>query len=287
MKPLRRLPSPRPWLKRALPALASALLCACASTAPGGRQQLTAPTGISSVYSSFNMNMRLAAAPSVAQGCEGLQCRVDKAFDLQVARLGARLAQAAYDADPDLKQRVPSFNFSVADKSEAGSASDSLGNVVIYRGVRTPGLSEEALAFLIAREMGHVIARHHDERSATTLLISVVAQVLMPITSLTGGAAAVAGSVASALGTQIVSDDQKPAQTIEAEVIAHDLLLRQGWKNADIATSLARYTRNLGSGQWDQAIKDSLDRFDETNPDVILVAMNKAEAPLTQALASP
>ncbi|MBI4986266.1 MAG: M48 family metalloprotease [Rhodocyclales bacterium] len=273
MKPLPRPAPKRSPFARLLPIAASVLLCACASTAPGGRPQFTAPSGISSLYSAVDMNLRLATAPSTAKDCEGVQCRVDKGFELQVARVGARLAKAAYEADPELKLRVPAFNFVVAEKNEAGSTSDAQGTVVIYRGVRKQGLDEETLAFLIAREMGHVIARHHDERSATTLLFSVVAQVLMPMTSLTGGFAALAGSLASAVGTKIVSDEQLPFQVVEAELIAHDLLQRQGWRNGEVAASLARYTQGLGDGPWAQAVKDSLERFENDETDVVLLAL--------------
>ena len=267
--------------------MVSALLCACASTAPGGRSQLTAPTGISSLYSSLDMNMRLAVSPSVMQSCAGVQCQLDTAFDLQVIRLGARLAQSAYAADPELKQRVPVFTFVVADKSDAGSASDSLGTVVIYRGVRTAGVTEETLAFLIAREMGHVIARHHDERSATTLLFSVIAQILIPVTSLTGGVAAIASTMVSAVGTKIVSDDKKPYQTVEAEVIARELLKRQGWNNGEVAASLASYTRDCGDGPWALALKESLERFERDVPSVVMVAMNKPGWPAATDRAAP
>lgn len=256
--------------------LASTLLGACASTAPGGRAQLTAPAGISSLYSSIDMNMRLAAAPSVMQACTGVQCRVDKGFDHQVTRLGTRLAQSAYAADPDLQARVPAFTFVVADKSEAGSTSDTQGTIVIYRGVRVAGITEEALAFLIAREMGHVIARHHDERSATTLLLSLAAQFLMPLTSLTGGAAAIASTMASAVGTKLVSDDKKPLQSVEADTIAQDLLRRQGWSDREVAASLTGYARGLGDDAWSRAVKISLARYEpEEVPSVVLVAMNR------------
>lgn len=279
-------PKPSPLL-RVLSLLACTLLCACASVAPGGRSQMTMPTEISSLYSSIDMNMRLAATPSIDKGCEGIQCRVDKGFDAQVARLGARLSRSAYEANPELKERISAFNFVVAEKSEAGSTSDAQGTVVIYRGVRNSGLDEPILAFLIAREMGHVMARHHDERSATTLVFSVVAQVLMPFTALTGGVATVAGSVASALGTKMVNDDQMRYQNIEAEAIAHDLLRRQGWSNTEVAASLAAYTQGLGDGTWAQGVKESSNRIEQDQPGAFLLAMNRLDAPAGRNLASP
>ena len=248
----------------------------CASIAPGGRQQLTAPTAISSVYSSLDMNMRLAAAEHIEKSCEGVQCRVNQGFERQVARLGTRLAQAAYELDPDLKERVPEFKFIVAEKSEAGSASDTSGTIVIYRGVRQAPLDEEALAFLIAREMGHVIARHHDERSATTIMLSIVAQVLLPMTSLTNGVAALTGSLASAFGTKVISAEKRAEQAVEADAIAHDLLARQGWNTPDVASSLANFTKVLDDSTWAHSVRDSLARSEQVEASIGPVAMEQA-----------
>lgn len=259
-----------------LPVLLAMALGGCASIAPGGRPQFTAPTAISSLYSSFDMNMRLAATDRIEKGCEGVQCRVDQGFERQVARIGTRLTQAAYELDPELKERVPEFRFLVAEKSEAGSTSDASGTIVIYRGVRQAPLDEEALAFLIAREMGHVIARHHDEKSATTIMLAIVAQILLPMTSLTNGVAALTGSLASAVGTKMISADKRAEQAVEADAIAHDLLARQGWNTPDVAASVANFTRRLDDGPWARAVRDSLARTEPVDASIGLVAMEQA-----------
>ncbi|MDD5248552.1 MAG: M48 family metalloprotease [Rhodocyclaceae bacterium] len=270
MKPRPRL-ALRTW-RRLLPAAVCAALCACASTGPGGRSQLTAPTPISSLYSSLDMDLRLATATSIEKACAGIQCRIDKGFDQQVARLGARLASAAYAANPDLRQRVPAFHFVVAEKSEAGSASDSQGNIVIFRGVRQPDLDEKALAFVMAREMGHVIARHHEEKSATGVMLSVLMQILMPLTNLTGGLAALTGSMASAVGTQVVSADKEAERRQEADAIAYDLLGRQGWSSDEIVASLARYAKDMNNDAWSQTVRQSLVQLEKARHAKMLVA---------------
>jgi Zn-dependent protease with chaperone function len=229
-----------------------ATLAACASTAPGGRPQLTAPPAISSLYSSVDMDLRLAAAPALPGSRDP-----DKNFDLQVARIGARLARAAYDDDPTLRRRVPAFSFRVADKSEPGTASDSQGNVAVFRGVLRPGLDDRTLAFLIAREMGHVIARHHEEKSATSLLLSIVVQLVMPFTSLTGGAALLTGSTASLVGSEIIDDRSVAEHSREADIVAFALLKRDGWGERQVAASLTSYARRLGNDAWSQAVRQS------------------------------
>src|SRR5664279_3803653 len=195
----------RPIFRCVLPLLAAVLLGACATTSPGGRSQLAVPEPISSLYSSLDLSLTLATLATVATPCAGLQCQIDKGFERQVVRLGTRLAEAAYAGHPELKERIPRFNFIVAEKVEGGSSSDASGTIVIYRGVRQAPLEEEALAWLIANEMGHVIAGHHDETSAATIISSLVAQVLFAPIGLARGVAFIATSTASALGKGFIT----------------------------------------------------------------------------------
>jgi len=235
-----------------------ALLGACASTAPGGRSQLVAPSAVSSVYSSIDMNLDLAAAPAISEPCAGAQCRVDQGFEQQVKRLGARLAESAYQSYPDLKDRVATFKFTVAEKSDVGTTSDADGNIVVYRAVHTPGMNEGVLAFLIAREMGHVIARHHDEKSAAALVASVVVRLLLPATNLVGGAALLASTVASAAGAKAMVGDEDPRKTQEATAIAMKLIARQGWSTAEVRHALNSYASAQVDNAWGRSVKQSL-----------------------------
>jgi predicted Zn-dependent protease len=251
-----------------LPTALCATLAACAGTAPGGRPQFTAPPAISSVYSTFDLDVRLAATPS----CSGVRCQADKSFDLRVARLGARLARSAYDADPALRQRVPAFRFVVVDKGEPGSGSDSQGNIVLFRGINGSAPDDKALAFMIAREMGHVIARHHDEKSATGILLSVIIQLFMPLTSLTGGIAQLTGSTASVVGSEIVNSRSGAAQTREADIIGYELVKRQGWSGRQVTTALSGYARHLGNNAWSLALKQSLEELERSREEKAIAA---------------
>ena len=57
------------------------------------------------------------------------------------------------------------FTFGVVDKKNAGTASNGAGKVVLFRGLQHLELRDDALSFVIAREMGHVIGEHHPEYS--------------------------------------------------------------------------------------------------------------------------
>ena len=246
---------PRCITSRLLPLIAAVLLSACASTTPGGRSQMAAPEPISALYSSFDLNMTLAALAPVATSCVGVQCQVDKGFERQVLRLGTRLAETAYATYPELKERIPQFTFIVAEKIEAGSSSDASGTIVIYRGVRRARIDEEALGYLIAREMGHVIARHHDEKSAATIISSLIAQILLAPANLARGVAFIASSTAGAFGKDLVASGKIPEQRKEADIIALDLLARQGWSETEVVDSLLDYSNRLGRDSWSTEVE--------------------------------
>lgn len=241
--------------------LAALLLGACATTSPGGRQQLSGPEPITALYSSLDLNLTLASRAPVATPCSGVQCQVDQGFERQVARLGARLAIEAYRLYPDLAARVPGFSFVVAEKSDGGSSSDASGTIVIYRGVRQAALDEEALAYLIACEMGRVIAGHHGEKFTATIISSLVAQLVLAPANLARGAAFLASSAASAFGRKLTAADVDPRRVAEVDAIAMALLGSQGWTAGEIAESLADYSGRLGSGTWSAQMHDASRRM--------------------------
>jgi len=245
--------------------LASILLGACA-TSPQGRMQVAVPSSVSAVHSEMGMRLNLISAVDIPSPCVGVECRLDRAFDQRVLRLGTRLAQSAFEIYPDLTERFGQFEFVIAEKAEPGSASSAAGTVVIFRGVQKLHLDEEALAFLIAREMGHVISRHHDEDSATSILISMVAQVLLPVTNLIRGSAVLiqtasamttASTAASFVGSRIVIESYKLNQLHEADTVALGLLASLGWNRDEIADALAASTQVVGDDRWSKDLRVS------------------------------
>lgn len=242
--------------------LAGILLGACA-TSPQGRMQLAVPSSVSAVHSEVGMHLSLVSEADISSPCIGVECRLDRAFDQRVLRLGARLAQSAFEIYPDLTERFSQFEFVIADKGEPGSASSAAGTVVIFRGVQKLRLDEEALAFLIAREMGHVISRHHDENSATSILFSILAQVLLPVTNLIFGSAALIqtastlSTAASFVGSRIVIESYKLDQLHEADAVALDLLASLGWSRGEIADALAASTQVVGDDRWSKDVRVS------------------------------
>jgi len=260
-------------------ALACSLLGAC-STSPYGRAQLTAPQPLSAVYSEVNMRLHLVTSADAAYPCVESECEASKAFQLRVARLGERLANKAFELYPDLYQRIGRFEFVIPDKSEFGTTSNASGTVAIFSGIRVLELSDPALAFILAREMGHVIGRHHQENTATRIIVAVLAQVLLPVSAIfhtigllpaassaaaasATGASATAGATmatttaASFLGSRVVIASYWRQQRIEADTLALTLIARLGFNPQDTADAMALAELRLDDGSWARDLRAS------------------------------
>lgn len=261
----------RVWL---LVLITSMALGACTTTStPQGRLQLTVPTPISAVYSEADMRLQLVGNMDIDSPCVGVECRLNRAFDQRVMRLGNRLAQSAFETYPDLADRISRFDIFIAEKAEPGSASSAAGTIVIFRGVQKLRLDEEALAFLIAREMGHVIARHHEENSSARILFSVLTQLLFPVANLVNGSAflvqtasasattAAVSTAASFVGSKLMIESYKEDQLKEGDAIALDLLAQQGWPENEITAALKPGTRVAGENKWSQDLRISSGRI--------------------------
>ncbi len=277
------------FMRYSLPSLAAIFFLGACATSPEGRTQLVAPQvfqGFSAVYSEFDMHLQLVTAANAAS-CKEAECVADRAFDQRILTLGRRLADIAYRQHADLHLRFPRFEFIVADKADAGAASSAGGTVVIYRGVRLLNLDDAALAFVMAREMSHVIGGHHDENVAASMLAAVAAQILFPVLNLARGATAafsstaattaaattttVAGTVvstsavasaASFAGSLALRASYRPQQILEAEIMAMKLLVAAGWDGREVSDQLEAVRPALpGDASWTVELRDSARRM--------------------------
>lgn len=264
-----------------LSALLLFLVTACA-TSPEGRQQLVAPPalqGFSAVYSEFDMHLQLVTAAS-APPCQEAVCAADRAFDQRILALGRRLADVAFRQNVDLHLRFPRFDIVVADKVDPGAASSAAGTVVIYRGVRHLELDDAALAFVLAREMSHIIGGHHDENVTTSILVAVAAQILFPVLNIgalfSGSAATAAAtsaasstvattavaSAASFAGSRALRASDRPLQVREAEAMAMRLLAAAGWNGRDVSDQLQAMRPALpDEAEWSRELRESTQRI--------------------------
>jgi Peptidase family M48 len=125
----------------------------------------------------------------------------------------------------------------VVDKKDAGSASNAAGKIVIFRGLQQLALTDDALGFVMAREMAHVIGKHHNKNTSTKLIISALATILFPAVGIIGASSAAtqattattlltsaASTATSMLGSEVALAKMKPSQLLEADEIAVKVL---------------------------------------------------------------
>jgi predicted Zn-dependent protease len=229
------------------------------------------PQPLSEIYSEVNMRLELATTADARYQCAESECDASKDFEIRVARLGERLADKAFELYPDLHQRIARFEFVTSDKAEPGTTSNASGTVVVFSGTRALELSDPALAFILAREMGHVIGRHHNENAATRIIVSVLAQVLLPVSGLfralallpaassaaTASATTATATATSFLGSRAVISTYWPQQLAGADIIALTVLAHLGYEPQETADALAEAEQRLDDSNWPQDLRTS------------------------------
>lgn len=194
-------------------------------------------------------------------------------FALQVQRVAGALQDGAQYLYPDLAQRAPGlvdsrFDVYVVEGDEPGSASSANGRVALNAALGKWQPYDDWLAFVIAREMGHIIARHHEENSAASIATSMLMNVLVPGSSLLK-------SLISAGGSQIASISKRDVQRQEADKIAFDLLKASGYRMRDVSLSLLTATAALDDGQWSRSFRKSSETLlaDALNSEIAVASL--------------
>lgn len=247
------------------------MLSGCA-TSDRGRPQLLASDEIGAIYSDLDLRARLVLAAD--KDCSSDECEATAIFRRRVGEAGERLSRAAYAAYPELDRRVARFEFSVPTKKELGTLSNTKGSVVIFSALGEFDMDDAALNFVVAREMGHIIGRHHQENTGLSIAVSVAAQLLFPMANIIRGAAAalpvtapvaVTTSAASMLGTRVLQSAYRQEQVDEADSIAFKLLRQTGWDLDETVRSVGLLTPRLaqiGDGGWLGEFNQSKARLD-------------------------
>lgn len=241
--------------------------------------ELPVPSSISDLYSDIDMRVRLSTKAS-AVACVAEQCAENLAFDARVGAIGRYLSKAALMVYPQKDKVIGSFNFSVADKLEAGTASNNKGQIVVFRGVQSLQLSDDALGFVIAREMSHVLAGHHVTNTSTKLIISALATVLFPAIAIIGasGAAAqvstVASTATSMVGSEVVMARMKPTQLNQADEMARNIMEKSDWDMRSVESVLRQDDAIKGAWMLDlqasrTALKTTIEQEDALVTDIV------------------
>lgn len=180
-------------------------------------------------------------------------------FARQVQRLAGVLQKAAQDLYPDLQQRVPGlsasrFDVYVVDANEPGSASSPNGRIALNSVLGAQFPYDDWVAFVIAREMGHVIARHHEENSLASMATSTIMNIILPGSGLLK-------MLISAGSSAIAAKSQRGVQALEADAIARDLLVAAGMRLREVSLTLLIDPVRLDDGTWSEDFRRSSDNF--------------------------
>lgn len=176
-------------------------------------------------------------------------------FALQVEQVAAALQMGAVNLYPDLAQRVPDlvdnrFDVYVVDGDQPASASSANGRIALNAALGARQPYDDWVAFVIAREMGHVIARHHEENSAAGIATSVIMNILLPGSSLLK-------TLLSAGGSEIAAKSQRDVQALEADAIALELLQAAGFRLREVSLALRIEPALLDEGSWSASFRES------------------------------
>lgn len=208
------------------------------------------------VTSSSRLNFSCAegsACPSEAGSSPAIR------FALQVQRIAALLQIGAQVLYPNLATRAPAladrrFDVYVVEGGEQNSASSANGRISLSAALGTGQPYDVWIAFIIAREMGHVIARHHEENSGASIATSIILNILVPGSGLLKSAISTAGA-------SLAARSKRDVQEREADAIAFRLLGAAHFPLRDVAQSLLLVPVSSDKGSWSANFQKSSDHL--------------------------
>ncbi len=229
------------------------LLAGCAQSPVSGRSQfiaLPSPVGTAQSEILFGLNdMRLNFGEAACEaGIGGCGDAAERKFRLQVARIAGRLAQAAHELYPQVEEDAELFKVSVVRGMVPASAYSASGRIALTAALRTIDPSDDLVAFIIARDMGHVLNRHEEENSSVGMVGSVLLGLLVPVQGLLK-------MTVSFFGSRVGSNINVGEQGVESDLVAMRILARAGYSAQSVALSLALEASApaLSVGGWGRA----------------------------------
>lgn len=221
--------------------VATQLALAACTTTPMSERARIIEIPLAAVQSDVQFVLLKTSQPYLACA-ESLSCldkpgqAADESFGQEAARIAGNLQTAALKLYPDLswctaKATGGCFAVQVVDDDEPGSSSSAGGQIALNGGLERWRGQEEALAFVIGREMGHVIARHHQERSSVSMVTSALLNVVIPGSGLLK-------SLVCSVGAHLAASSNRKVQAMEADAIATRLLKGAGYRLRNVSSSL-------------------------------------------------
>jgi hypothetical protein len=260
------------FASRVLGLVCFAALAGCAVNPSTGRHQLVvlptlqmahakagfslASAGQDFAFSSPCTGPRRGVSPAIVARLPCPSAAQVASFTQQVERIGNELATEARLFSPALFTEIKAFHIGVARDMSAGTVSSAGGTIVLAADLAALNPTDDVVAFLIAREMGHVIARHGQEDSGARMVFSIIS-IAVPGVFL----AKLAGSL---LGSQVLTTTWADAQRREADELALTLLARCNRSLGSIAFNMKAGLRFdlLPTGDWGTDFRQSAKRVE-------------------------
>lgn len=195
-------------------------MCVCASAEDAGGT--SAGPSLAALHSNLQFNFLVSPR------------RADEndPFLHQLRRVVSGLQVAAAGMFPDAVQRAGSFDAFVADSDDLLATSSATGQIALNAAFVALKPTDDWLAFVVAREMAHVIAGHHANNSTASMATSLVMNLVLPGSGLLR-------SALSFVGAQLASFSGRDRQAGEADEIAIRLLEAAGYTQKSLALNLA------------------------------------------------
>jgi Zn-dependent protease with chaperone function len=239
-----------------------AVFSGCAVNPSTGRSQLIALPAAQLVHADLGYSISAAAqamvpSPQCARPLAEMACPEPESiirFAHQVRRAGLELEAQARIIAPELFGRIRGFDIRVENNIGAGSASSAGGRIAIDAGLAAINPTDDVVAFVVAREMGHVIARHGEEDSGAKMTFSA-------LTAFIPGAV-ILRFAASVVGAGVLKASWAEGQRREADELALQLLDGTDRSARVVALNLhsGMIRKYLPAGEWGIYFAQSVDR---------------------------
>jgi len=217
-----------------VPLFGLALLAGCSTNPITGRDQIVVLPELQAAYADIGF----ALSAGSQSGASSIRCKKScgsdaavEEFAVRVETIAAQLDLSARAMSPELFERIGKFRVEVNGGLGAGSGSSAGGRVALGSGLADLEPTDTVIAFLLAREMAHVIARHDEENSGVSMAFSALGMLLPGINVL-------ARFVATTLGSGMLKSSWAAQQRQEADEIAISLLERSSIAAHSVALEL-------------------------------------------------
>lgn len=230
-------------------------------------------TGILGLHSAIEFGV-LAAARQPADPASA-------PFQEQVRRISAGLQSAARGLYPEQVKHIGAFDVYVGNSQDLSTMSSGTGKISINAGFAKLNPTDDWMAFVIAREMGHVVAGHHDNNAGASIVVSILMNFIVPGSGLIKSAISFAGS-------QFAAESGRDKQTKEADEVAIKLLEAAGYTKKSVVLNLRLNPlgEEVSGTSWAGAFRASSARLTGVPlavPAAAPVALAPADLPQTAA----